>query len=138
MDSHLNLKNYVLSTLAELLKQHKGEIIDANSADIRSFPDMDDSMKDRLKVDEKKIEGMIQSLNEVIEQPDPENKELYSFTREDGLRIINKTVPFGTILIIYESRPDQGGRAVVALAEGRRTGGAPSRARTGDLRIKSP
>lgn len=106
MDSHLNLKNYVLSTLAELLKQHKGEIIDANSADIRSFPDMDDSMKDRLKVDEKKIEGMIQSLNEVIEQPDPENKELYSFTREDGLRIINKTVPFGTILIIYESRPD--------------------------------
>jgi len=71
-----------------------------------AFPNMDDSMKDRLKVDEQKIDAMIRSLEEVAKQPDPEGKTIYEFVREDGLRIINRTVPFGTILIIYESRPD--------------------------------
>ena len=67
---------------------------------------MDESMKDRLKVDDSKIDGMINSLKEVSHQVDPEGKVLYNHLREDGLRVINKTVPFGTILIIYESRPD--------------------------------
>ncbi|MDD4777429.1 MAG: glutamate-5-semialdehyde dehydrogenase [Fermentimonas sp.] len=102
----LSIKNSVLSSLSELLKQNKQVIINANTTDMKAFPEMDESMKDRLKVDERKIEGMIQSLEEVAAQPEPEDKELYNFTREDGLRIINKTVPFGTILIIYESRPD--------------------------------
>ena len=73
---------------------------------MQAFPGMDDSMKDRLKVDDKKIDGMIRSLEEVASQPDPEGRILYEFVREDRLRIVNQTVPFGTILIIYESRPD--------------------------------
>src|SRR5690554_5013271 len=103
---NLSLKNSVLKSLSELLQQNKSEIIAANTNDMDSFPEMDDSMKDRLKVDLNKIDGMIKSLKEVAAQYDPEGKELYSFTREDGLRIMNRTVPFGTILIIYESRPD--------------------------------
>lgn len=102
----LKIKNNVLISLSVLLQQNKREILDANNVDMNSYPDMDDSMKDRLKVDEKKIDGMIQSLEDVAAQTDPEGQELYSFTREDGLRVINQTVPFGTILIIYESRPD--------------------------------
>jgi len=99
---NLSLKNSVLKSLSELLQQNKSEIIAANTNDMDSFPEM----KDRLKVDLNKIDGMIKSLKEVAAQYDPEGKELYSFTREDGLRIMNRTVPFGTILIIYESRPD--------------------------------
>lgn len=99
-------KNNVLRTLAELLKQQGDEIIHANGVDMDAFPDMDASMRDRLKVDGTKIEGMIRSLEEVAAQADPEGKILYKHTREDGLQIENRTVPFGTILIIYESRPD--------------------------------
>lgn len=99
-------KNSVLSTLAELLKQRGDEIIHANATDMDAFPDMDASMRDRLKVDGKKIDAMIRSLEEVAAQADPEGKVLYEHTREDGLHIENRTVPFGTILIIYESRPD--------------------------------
>lgn len=102
----LKLKNNVLTTLSELLEHNRQNIIDANKIDMESFPEMDDSMKDRLKVDDNKIIGMIKSLQEVAQQSDPEGKELYNHVREDGLQIINKTVPFGTILIIYESRPD--------------------------------
>lgn len=99
-------KNNVLSSLAKLLLLNRKEIIAANEADMRVSPGMDDAMRDRLRVDEKKIDGMIRSLEEVASQPDPEGKILYDFVREDGLHIVNQTVPFGTILIIYESRPD--------------------------------
>lgn len=99
-------KNNVLSSLAQLLALNKRKITEANEADMHAFPDMDASMEDRLRVDEKKIDGMIRSLEEVALQPDPEGKTLYEFVREDRLRIVNQTVPFGTILIIYESRPD--------------------------------
>lgn len=99
-------KNSVLLGLADLLNKNKSEILLKNELDMDSFSDMDESMKDRLKVDEKKVDGMIRSLREVAEQDDPEGKILYDFTREDGLRVVNRSVPFGTILIIYESRPD--------------------------------
>ncbi|RNC64371.1 glutamate-5-semialdehyde dehydrogenase [Proteiniphilum sp. X52] len=99
-------KNDVLLSLGQLLELNRENIMKANEADISAYPGMDDSMLDRLKVDEKKIDGMIRSLEEVASQPDPEGKTLYEFVREDRLRIVNQTVPFGTILIIYESRPD--------------------------------
>ena len=102
----LSSKNNVLLNLAGLLKKNKSEILLKNALDMDSFADMDESMKDRLKVDENKVDGMIRSLREVAEQEDPEGKILYDFTRADGLRIVNRSVPFGTILIIYESRPD--------------------------------
>lgn len=102
----LKLKNRVLITLSDLLQQNRGRIIEANNNDVKAYPEMDESMIDRLKVDNIKIDGMIKSLIEVARQADPEGKELYNHIREDGLHIINRTVPFGTILIIYESRPD--------------------------------
>ena len=99
-------KNNVLINLAELLKKNRPEILRQNQLDMNSFSDMDESMRDRLKVDEDKVEGMIHSLLEVASQDDPEGKVLYEFIREDGMKVVNRTVPFGTILIIYESRPD--------------------------------
>ncbi len=100
-------KNNVLLRLADLLKSNQAEILAANKKDMLAHAvGMDASMKDRLKVDERKMEAMVRSLVEVAAQADPEGKIVYDFTREDGLRIENRTVPFGTILIIYESRPD--------------------------------
>ena len=99
-------KNNLLLSLAQLLALHRARIMEANEADMHAFPGMDESMKDRLRVDDKKIDGMIRSLEEVASRPDPEGKILYEFIREDKLRVVNQTVPFGTILIIYESRPD--------------------------------
>ncbi len=96
----------MLSSLSKLLEENRREIMEANDTDMCAFPDMNESMRDRLKVDEKKIDGMIRSVEEVASQSDPEGKIIYEFVRKDGLRVVNRTVPFGTILIIYESRPD--------------------------------
>jgi glutamate-5-semialdehyde dehydrogenase len=63
-------------------------------------------MFDRLVVNDKKIDEMIQALREVRAQEDPVGKIKSEIILENGLKITNKTAPFGTILIIYESRPD--------------------------------
>ena len=48
-------------------------------------------------------------------------KILFQTTREDNLRIENRAVPFGTILIIYEARPDVSiEAAIIALKAGNR------------------
>lgn len=49
---------------------------------------------------------MIQAIKEVKEQADPVQQVISERTLSTGLNIQNKTAPFGTIMIIYESRPD--------------------------------
>ena len=57
-------------------------------------------------INDKKVSGMIQALVEVKAQEDPVGREISNTELQSGLKIINKTAPFGTIMIIYESRPD--------------------------------
>jgi len=99
-------KNSVLKTLIELLSKNKQKIINANRQDISACLGVDESMLDRLKVDENKISEMLESLKHIAKLNDPEGRILYSYRHKNGLKIENKTVPFGKILIIYESRPD--------------------------------
>jgi glutamate-5-semialdehyde dehydrogenase len=99
-------RNNVLALLARLLDSERGAILAANRLDIVACPAGDQVIVDRLRVDERKIEAMIASVESVAAAADPVGRLLYSHIRENGLRIENRTVPFGTILIIYEARPD--------------------------------
>jgi glutamate-5-semialdehyde dehydrogenase len=115
------IKNNILQTLSRLLGENKAQIIAANRLDIETCPKDDEVIFDRLKVDEAKIEQMISSVKSVINAPDPVGKIVYSKERENGLKIENRTVPFGTILIIYEARPDVSVEAaIIALKAGNR------------------
>jgi len=99
-------RNNVLLTMAELIQQKQSEILAVNKIEVEAYKGGDLAMYDRLKVDAAKIEGMVVSLQQLVADVDPLNKELYNFTHTNGMNIINKTAPFGTVLIIYESRPD--------------------------------
>lgn len=99
-------KNAVFLSMAALIKGEKSELLKANKTDVENYHGDDLAMMDRLKVDEAKIKEMILSLQQLEADVDPVGKELYHFTHENGLKITNKTAPFGTVLIIYESRPD--------------------------------
>ena len=100
------IKNDTLSLLSELISDHADEIISANKSDLKSASDLDLTLLDRLKVDKKKIEGMIAAVQELIELDDPQGKILSSYNHPNGMQVENRVVPFGKILIIYESRPD--------------------------------
>ncbi len=112
-------KTAILKSLAILLREHRQTVIEANKVDIAACPKDDEVIFDRLKIDETKIDKMIASIEKVIKASDPVGKIISSHTRENGLRIENRTVPFGTILIIYEARPDVSVEAaIIALKAG--------------------
>ena len=92
--------------MMEIIDQKRNEIIEANAIDVSSYDASDRAMYDRLIVNDKKVDGMIQAVNEIMLRPDPIGKVKSEFTHENGMRVIDKTAPFGTVLIIYESRPD--------------------------------
>ncbi|KYG73823.1 gamma-glutamyl-phosphate reductase [Roseivirga spongicola] len=101
-----DIKNKVLDKVIELLDARRSEIIEANQKDLDDFNKEDRAMYDRLVVNDKKVDGMIQAVKEVRNQDDPVGKVISEINKDDGLKIVNKTAPFGTIMIIYESRPD--------------------------------
>lgn len=99
-------KNNVLGSMIQILDKKRVDIINANKKDLEAFGEKEGAMYDRLIVDNKKVDGMIQSIKEVMQQEDPVGKTISHMVLDSGLDITNKTAPFGTIMIIYESRPD--------------------------------
>ena len=100
------IKNNTLRNLARLISANKDEIIRHNLADLEAARNIDSTLFDRLKADEKKVNGMVLAIEEVIGLDDPEGKLLSKYDHPNGMLVENRSVPFGKILIIYESRPD--------------------------------
>ena len=100
------IKDKVLDSMMKIIDRERSNIIAENKKDLDAFDKDDQALYDRLVVNEAKVDGMIQAIKEVKEQDDPVGKEISDRTLDSGLKIINKTAPFGTIMIIYESRPD--------------------------------
>lgn len=101
-----NTKNHVLRYLAELISRHTDQIISCNRTDVENAGHIDATLTDRLKVDAKKVNEMLESVENVIRLDDPHGKILYQYHHPNGMLIRNVVVPFGRVLIIYESRPD--------------------------------
>lgn len=100
------VKNKVLTSMITILDQRRVAIIAANRKDLDLFDPSDRAMYDRLIIDDQKIDVMIRAVEEIRSQEDPIGKVRFEHTHDNGMRILNKTAPFGTIMIIYESRPD--------------------------------
>ncbi len=92
--------------MSMLIAQEKSKVLEANGKDLEAYKGDDIAVRDRLKVDDKKIGMMVRSLQQLVQAPDPLGVERFQFNHENGMHISNRTAPFGTVLIIYESRPD--------------------------------
>lgn len=102
-------RNAVLIKSAQYLREEKENLIKENSIDIEKarLKGMSASFIDRLTLNDKVIEGMAVGLEQVASLVSPLGKILYSHINEEqGINIEKKTVPFGVIGIIYESRPN--------------------------------
>ncbi len=101
-----DIKNKVLNSMIEILDRERNNIIAENKKDLDAFQREDQALYDRLVVNNKKVDEMIKAVTDVMQQGDPVGKEISNRTLKNKLNIVNTTAPFGTILIIYESRPD--------------------------------
>jgi glutamate-5-semialdehyde dehydrogenase len=99
-------RNNVLLTMAELLDQERAAIISINKKDLEAYKGEDISMFDRLKVNDTKVDEMIHAAKHLASQEDPVGVERFTFKHDNGMQVYNKTASFGSVLIIYESRPD--------------------------------
>jgi glutamate-5-semialdehyde dehydrogenase len=102
----IETRNAVLFTMAKLLDEERSAIININKKDLEGYKGDDISMFDRLKVNDAKVDEMIAAAKHLTSQTDPVGVERFSFKHDNGMQVYNKTASFGTILIIYESRPD--------------------------------
>ncbi len=103
-----SMKNSALAAISEALMKNADEIISENAKDLLAAKEngMSEAMQDRLRLDEKRIAGMAQGVDELIALNDPIGEIIEGFTRPNGLRISKIRVPLGVIGIIFESRPN--------------------------------
>ena len=101
-------KNSLLIDIANNINESRSLIlsnneIDLNLLDPKNFPP---AFYDRLKLDNPRIDQMIQNINEVIGLDDPVGKNRFLYERPNGLKVFKQSIPLGVICIIYESRPN--------------------------------
>ena len=101
-------KNRGLKAVAIALDAHRHEILAANELDVqRALSEgMKESLVDRLRLTSERIDGIIDSIDIVIQQRDPVGQVVAGWTTPNGLRIRQQRVPLGVAAIIYESRPN--------------------------------
>tara|TARA_B100000900_G_scaffold408364_1_gene422513 strand:- start:970 stop:2214 length:1245 start_codon:yes stop_codon:yes gene_type:complete len=97
--------NKTLKDYTKLILLNKKKIIRENKKDVKNLKRK--NVLDRLILNEKKIDSIINSINEIRKFPNPVGKTLEKWKRKkNNLNIKRVTTPIGVIGIIYESRPN--------------------------------
>ncbi|MBN1227569.1 MAG: glutamate-5-semialdehyde dehydrogenase [Deltaproteobacteria bacterium] len=101
-------KDKALKFMAEEIHLRKNEIIKINAKDVglAKKNGLSYAMIDRLKLNEKTIDSMVNGLREVASLPDPVGEIPGMWVRPNGLKVGRIRVPLGVIGFIYESRPN--------------------------------
>lgn len=101
-------KDKALAAAAAEIDKNRAAILTANACDVERARNggMKESLVDRLLLNDKRIDGIIEGIEIVIRQEDPIGRVREGWTLPNGLQIEKVTVPIGVAAIIYESRPN--------------------------------
>jgi glutamate-5-semialdehyde dehydrogenase len=114
---------------AALVRERRMEILAANAADCRAAAGrIDEGMLDRLRLDDARVESLAEQVQAVAEI-EPLEREIGSWTLENGLQVSERRIPIGTVGANFEARPnvalDVAGQLLKSLNTAvLRTGGA--------------
>jgi len=101
-------KNHCLKTVQRALARHQPRILQANALDVKQAQEAGIAAGyiDRLLLTPKRFEGMLSSIEVVVNSADPVGVSHKTWTVGNGLKIQKVSVPMGVIAIVYESRPN--------------------------------
>lgn len=101
-------KDAALQAIAERLRESSARIVKANESDLAKGAEngMSESLLDRLRLDEARIAAIADSVEQVIDIPDPVGTTVLGRTLPNGIRLTQSRVPMGVIGAIYEARPN--------------------------------
>ena len=94
----------VLESYNKSLLKNKKNIIKENIKDVRSIKRK--HLVDRLILNDKRIEGIRYSINQIAKFKDPVGQVIKKWQRPNKLTIKQVSTPIGIIGVIYESRPN--------------------------------
>ena len=101
-------RDAALTAIAGGLRQRVGEILEANRADLEDerAEGLTTALRDRLALDEGRIEAMAEGVEQVRDLEDPLGEVLEEETLASGLRLEKVRVPLGVVAVVYEARPN--------------------------------
>ena len=106
------IKNRALQEVSKSIEKNKSLILEANKKDLEKAQQMVEKKEitkaayNRLKLDEEKINTIIQGFKDIEKLEDPVNKKLWAMELDDGLDLYKVSCPIGVIGVIFEARPD--------------------------------
>lgn len=108
MTAPLVSRDRALCEIAAALRKNTDYIIKENLKDIEKAREngMSHSMLDRLSLDENRIEGIAQAVENIVSLPDPLGRVVSGSVRPNGMKIEKVSVPLGVIAVIFEARPN--------------------------------
>ncbi|MGC5023697.1 glutamate-5-semialdehyde dehydrogenase [Tsukamurella sp. DT100] len=101
-------KNAALHAAADALLANKDRILAANAEDVERAraAGTEESLIDRLALNEARVDGIASGLRQVAGLPDPVGNVLRGSTLPNGLELRQVAVPLGVVGIVYEARPN--------------------------------
>jgi glutamate-5-semialdehyde dehydrogenase len=101
-------KNAALANIAELLPARATDIIAANQIDLANgvANGMTESLQDRLRLDEGRIQAIADAAKKIIGLADPIGDVVRGMSLPNALKLTQVRVPLGVIGVIYEARPN--------------------------------
>jgi glutamate-5-semialdehyde dehydrogenase len=101
-------KDRALRAAAAAIRANASGILEANGRDLAEAQagGASGAFVDRLGLDQKRIEAIARSVEEIAVLPDPVGAIDKEWSRPNGLRFQRVRVPLGVIGIIFESRPN--------------------------------
>ena len=101
--NHTKIK-LVLNNYNSSILRNKNKIIKENLKDVKNVKRK--HLIDRLILNDKRIEGIRESINEIAKFKNPVGRILEKWQRPNKLKIKRISTPIGVIGVIYESRPN--------------------------------
>ena len=95
-----------LRAAARQIRASSEAILAANAADLQAAHALSETARDRLRLDERRIEAMAQGVCDVADLPDPLGNVASGGIRPNGLAVTRVHVPLGVVGVIYENRPN--------------------------------
>ncbi len=97
-----------LRAVADAIEADAVSVLAANRGDVarERGAGSADALVDRLALDEGRLAAMADAVRAIAALPDPVGRVLSGWTLPNGLRVQQRTVPFGVIAMVYESRPN--------------------------------
>ena len=102
------VKNNALSAIYTALKNSETAILAANQIDMQNAHNnnLDSALLDRLELNPKRFQAMLDGLEDVISLKDPIGEITDMAYRPTGIQLGKMRVPLGVVGMIYESRPN--------------------------------